>query len=409
MKKKLTAMALAGALLLALPGCAGGAATLSGKAPVLPRSGDWNVAADQTFAASLDDFSARSSDVVLQGKENLCYSPVSLYYALALAGTGAAGETQKEIYTVLGAEDTQALSENLETLYRALYEDEKHCRVHLANSVWMQDGTAFLEAFLNNASENFYAESYTVDFAAPDAGDAIGKWISKNTKGLLKPEVQTSPQTLMMLLNTVYFKANWVDEFSKRNTQQQEFYLADGSAVSCDFMHQSRSGETIAVEGYTMASLPLEKGWQFFAVLPDEGVTIDGLLQTHGIADLLDPEKEKNRMVDWGIPKFKAKSELDLMPVLRSMGIEQAFSDTRADFSNLCDSPVFISAVNQGTSFAIDEEGVEAAAYTKIEGCGSAAPPDETIDMTLKRPFLYGVRDADGTILFLGRCDHPTL
>ena len=146
------------------------------------------------------------------------------------------------------------------------------------DTAWMQDDIVFSEPFMDNAAKNFYAESYTVDFADPNVGKVVKEWIRKQAKGLLAPEVQTNPETLAILLNTVYFKANWVDKFVKSKAKNGEFHLSDGNTVSCDFMHQS----------------------------------------------------------------------------------------------------------------------------------GSAAPSDETIDMTLDRPFLYGVRDDDGTILFLGRCDDPS-
>lgn len=413
MKRRILPWLLAGNLMLTLPGCGAGDAVLAGKSPVMPESASSAVEADERLTAVLAEFSAESGEALLLGQENLCYAPVSLYYALALAGTGAAGETQQEIYALLGCSDAETLSDDLETLYRALYRDEKHCKVYLANSVWMREGVAFYEGYTDNAAKRFYAECYTMNFDAPKAGRTISDWVSDKTKGLLKPEVTLKPETIAVLLNAVYFKANWIDEFQKKYTEQAAFTRADGSDVLCDFMQDGRSGRAVAAEGYCLAAIPFDGGFEMFFLLPDEGESIDGLVMSRDLAELLDESAAEYRMVEWRVPKFTVQSQLDLVPVLRKLGVEQAFSDTAADFSAMCDvqqlgGPAYIGAVEQGVSFSIDEEGAEAAAYTEIAvGAGSPAPPEETIVMDLNRPFLYGVRDDQGTILFLGRCDDP--
>lgn len=417
MKRKLTAILLSAAFLLSLCACTAGAATATraGEKVKLPAEGDYMVEVDAAFEKTLLDFSAKSGEAVLLGEADTCYSPVSLYYALSLAGTGAAGDTQREIYALLGAADTETLSANMETLYRALYENDKHCKMYLANSLWMREGVTFCDSFTENAAKNFYAESYTMDFDAKGAGKTISNWVSEQTKGLLKPEVELTPQTIAVLLNTVYFKANWVDEFKSKNTRADTFTKADGSTLSCDFMHASRSGNAVAAEGYSKAGLSMENGWQMFFILPDEGETVDGLLEYFGLDTLLDDGAAEYREIEWSVPKFTAESRLDLAPALKSLGVEKAFSDREADFSAMCDvaqlpgGVAYISDVIQGTKLTMDEEGVEAAAYTEIDmNCGSAAPPDETIVMDLDRPFLYGVQDRSGIVLFLGRCDDPS-
>ena len=130
------------------------------------------------------------------------------------------GNARRKFMPFLGCSDTETLSDDLETLYRALYRDEKHCKVYLANSVWMREGVAFYESYTDNAAKRFYAECYTMDFDAPKAGRTISDWVSDKTKGLLKPEVTLKPETIAVLLNAVYFKANWIDEFQKKYTEQ---------------------------------------------------------------------------------------------------------------------------------------------------------------------------------------------
>ena len=398
-----------------LPGCAVSAAPeLAGPEPEPPAAEYWDAAVEPAALKALTDFTGRTGEQVLRAGENVCYSPVSLYYALSMAASGAGGETQEELLDALGGADAETLPGWMRALYGALYRDEKHCKLTLDNSLWMQEGVAFRDSFTESAAENYYAASYTLDLSAPGAGETIGGWVSEKTHGLLRPSFQLAPDTVLVLLNTVYFKANWADEFSKSATASGEFAAA-GGAVTCDFMHTATQGDAVAVEGYTMASLPFEGSVEMFFLLPDEGETIESLLEERGLASLLNESEAQYRRIEWSVPKFSVRGEMDLGPMLQELGVTDAFDPARADFSPMCDTTtvpggsVWISEVKQGTAFSIDEEGAEAAAYTEIAAAGSAAPPDETIAMTLDRPFLYGLRDQQtGAVLFLGRMDDPT-
>ena len=98
--------------------------------------------------------------------------------------------------------------------------------------------------------------------------------------------------------------------------------------------------------------------------------------------------------------------------MLQTLGVTDAFDPGLADFSQAFDAetPAYISAVRQGTSFTVNEAGVEAAAFTEVAMNESAAmPPEETLQMQLDRPFLYGVRSSSGTLLFIGVCADPAV
>jgi serpin B len=56
----------------------------------------------------------------------------------------------------------------------------------------------------------------------------------------------------------------------------------------------------------------------------------------------------------------------------------------------------------------MDENGVEAAAYTVLGMIGSAAPPAKEIQMNLNRPFLFTITSQEGAVLFMGVCGNPT-
>ena len=96
---------------------------------------------DQSFVDSLAAFAYRSTASVLgdgadDAKANRMYSPLSLYYALALANEGAAGQTRDEIASVLGAPSTVDVPQQCGNLFRVLTTDP-FSTVDLANSIWM--------------------------------------------------------------------------------------------------------------------------------------------------------------------------------------------------------------------------------------------------------------------------------
>ena len=161
---RFAALTLAAVLAVALPGCSAGAATLAGPAVGTPARAEPETRISVQFVQSLRDFTAQTGAEALAQGENVCYSPVSLYIALALAGIGAAGETQEEMYRLLGAKDSQTLAADVQLLQRTLHQEDKRCSVYLANSLWMREGVDFYDSFTQRAAEQFYAECYTLDF-----------------------------------------------------------------------------------------------------------------------------------------------------------------------------------------------------------------------------------------------------
>ena len=109
--------------------------------------------------------------------------------------------------------------------------------------------------------------------------------------------------------------------------------------------------------------------------------------------------------VVWKIPKFSYGSSTKMEDMLKELGMQAAFEEN-ADFSGISDSrPIWLSSVSQEAHIGIDENGVEAAAYTELSWAG-AALPTERADMILDRPFLYVIKNR-GMVIFVGICENP--
>ena len=165
--------------------------------------------------------------------------------------------------------------------------------------------------------------------------------------------------------------------------------------------HNFRRGK-----GFTSSILSLKNGSMEF-ILPDEGVDVRELVKSPEILrEVLEgTEGEGVGEVIWKIPKFSYGSSMDLAEALEQSGIRKAFGRD-ADFSGISDDqPLTISRASQDVHISIDENGVEAAAFTEIAYAGAAMPQGRA-DMILDRPFLYAIR-SQGQLLFVGICKNP--
>ena len=206
---------------------------------------------------------------------------------------------------------------------------------------------------------------------------------------------------LLRLYNTIYYKSSWHDAFESSRTREDVFTSANGAKQKTEFMHRTENGSFRKGDGYTAAPRSLNDGRMVF-VLPDEGVTPESLLQRQGFLTELTGDYNAAELV-WSVPKFDVKSSTGLNEALRSLGVTDAFDGTKADFTPLTDNGAVVDSVMQAARVKIDEDGVEAAAYTEIVANDSAMmeiPP--TVEMELDRPFLFAIFDYNNVPLFVG-------
>jgi serpin B len=330
--------------------------------------------------------------------------------ALSIAAIGSSNTTQDEIFSVLGTsgKGIDYLSDQNSKLFRLLYLDNEIGKLKIANSIWLQKNLSFKKSFLDSAVNNFYASLFNVDFSDKNTSKLMSNWVSENTNGTLSPKIDIDKQQIVSILNTIYYKDQWIDRFDKDKTKPDTFYLSDGSKVQCDFMNDTYSSHGfIKGNGFTASSLDLKNDGSMILVLPDKGVSVDSLISTpEKVASLFQNENTIFGKVIFQVPKFSFGNSMELKDVLEGMGIKSAFR-SNADFSGITDGTAFISNVKQQTHIAINEDGVEAAAFTQINCCGSALPKNEVAEMILNRPFIFALKSND-RLLFMGVVNNPT-
>jgi len=378
----------------------------------------------ETFKESYNAFAIQTTSALFKDRsENSIYSPLGLYYALAFASQGAEGTTREEMLALLGYKDGNALAEDCKAAFEALYHvpNEKNSKkgewgeyapesrytLQIANSLWAEKGMDLKEDFLKRAAEYYYADVFQANLSSEEAKNAQAEWVKERTNGLIVPSAPAS-DTVLSLKNTIYFYDEWMDRFSVEKTAEDIFTCADGKEVTCDFMNRTMSSHGFRKgENYTTSTLSLKNGSMEF-YLPDEGVDVHELLKSPEVLQEVMEGEEGSMMgeVVWKVPKFSYGSGMGLIDMLKNLGMQEAFLEGEADFTNISDmKPLFISNVSQNAHIGIDENGVEAAAYTEISWAGAALPKGRA-DMILDRPFLYVIRNR-GQVIFVGICENP--
>ncbi len=371
-------------------------------------------------AYSMSAFSYRLASQVLSGtQESVCVSPLTLYEGLSVLASGSQGATQEQLLSLLGQSDLDALKDQTQRLYEVNQLDYDPDFLQFSNSLWLDEKensdsqTGFHQDWVLGAAMDYYCDVYAADFTAPDTSRALAAWISKNTGGLLDQQLDSlslPSETVMAVASTVWYRSQWVDNFSEDLTAPDTFTTAAGDIVTCDFMHQTQtSGQVVETDTYTKSYLQLTSSGSVYFVLPKEGVDIDTLLTEENLWTIFEDGNYIDADVIWSVPKFTTDSALELGDTLKALGITDAFDASAADFSAIADTPLYLSQVTQGTHISLTENGVEAASYNLGAMEAGAAEPEEhpEVEMNLNRPFLYLVTATDGSPLFMGVVRNP--
>ena len=364
------------------------------------------------------DFANLLSASILSGSKNQNLSPISVYLALAMVAEGANGDTQAELLKLLGCKDLKELNGVCGGMLETLSIDAERSTLDIHNSLWMAETiggqpVAFRPEYLNTLAETYRSEANVVEFGTQSAAKQIADWINEHTRGKInvKPDaLNFDPSTLAVLINTIYLKDGWAETFDPQSTAPDTFHGYDGD-ITADFMRRFDKNASVRFgDGWMAYRVWLNRVGYVTFVLPDEGVTLDKLLGTPDAIDkLLHQGYDVKYDVSLRIPKFRFQDKMELTAVLSALGLNLSFSPN-ADFSGMSDTPCCIDSVIQESYIGVDENGVEAAAYTMVQMRTTAFLPQELekLDFHLTRPFFYAIESFDGQVLFIGTVTNPS-
>ena len=318
--------------------------------------------------------------------KNLIISPLSAYQVLSLTSNGAKGKTLQEMLLALSSSSLNELNEVNIAILNAAKELNS---LEIANAVM----TSFIPE--EKFSEIAYKYESTIE-ALKDV-DQVNYWCKVKTHEKIKKILDSiEPNTMMILLNAVYFKGTWTKKFDPNYTQQSNFYNfgEEKNAVSIDMMFIKEKFNYYEDELSQVIEIPFAKDEiSALVFLPREENNIN-----YFIADI-DEKKMKeyfNRMipstVELSLPKFELEFSTELNNVLQKLGMKEAFNPAKADLTGMRkEGNIYISKVIQKSYLKIDETGAEAAAVTAVV-IKTRSIGEKNKRMVVNRPFLLVIK-----------------
>lgn len=392
--------------------CAGNTSIKQEKAEIIERKNIELDATQQRITTASNDFGLTFfRELAAADAGSIFVSPLSLSLALSMTANGAVGQTQQEMLTTLGFGDfTPAqLNEYYNKLIDGLMKVDPSTKLAIANALWLKNSFNVRKQFVQTLSENYKAQVEALDFGLKSTVDRINGWCSDNTNGKIDKIIENiDPGAVAFIMNALYFKGIWVNEFDKANTHPHQFTTATGNHQTVDMMHGEFKVGYAEDKLFQIVELPYGNGaFSMVIMLPQQGVATekatsalsadnwDGWMQSIG-----------QRKVDLQIPRFSLKYSRQLNDILSACGMPTPFT-AKADFSGISTSePLKISYVKQDSFIEVNETGSEAAAVTVVTVETASISPDQTVRVTVDRPFILVIREFNtGAILFMGRID----
>lgn len=358
----------------------------------------------------LEYYTNLSGQILVNGDENTVLSPLNTYIAFAMLAETTEGDSRQQILDMLGAKDIESLRKNIKQIWESNYINTPVMQSLLANSLWLDDSYKFNEKTLKLLADNYYASSFRGTPGNEAFNKALQKWADDNTGNLLTEytkDLKTNVDTVMAIMSTIYYKANWVDKFSNLATAPETFHGVKGD-TTVEMMHNSIMTRYAETDKFIATYIDVINNGQMFFYLPKEGVSVNELASDPDVLALAqnmdDSRWNRYVQVNMSIPKFKVSAQTDLIPVLQSLGVTDVFDYTVADFSPVTvgENELCLSSAEHAALVEIDEEGVTGAAYTALMMTEGAMLSNNTLDFVLDEPFMFAVTGADGSILFDG-------
>ena len=341
-----------------------------------------------------------------QPNENVFVSPLSVSFSLGMAMNGADGTTFDQMRHTLGfgAAELQDINDGYKGLLALEGGLDPSTTFQIANSVWYRQSFTFNQSFIDQVRDVFEAEIRGSPFTDATITE-VNNWVSAATNGKIPTILQEiRDEDVMFLINAIYFKGSWREQFDKSKTRTQAFRGKAGEQLVPTMVRDDGVGKIryASTAQATIGELTYGNGAFVMTILmPNESTGIDALiagLDTTAWSALIGQMNE----TDFGVqlPKFQLEYERQLKEDLIALGMEVPFSDQLADFSRMTPNQVFISFVKHKTFVDVNEEGTEAAAVTNTGVGATSLPPCLCVD----RPFVFAIRERfSGTILFMGK------
>ncbi|KAK3516977.1 hypothetical protein QTP70_029127 [Hemibagrus guttatus] len=360
------------------------------------------------FALALYEKLSNKADA--KGK-NIFFSPLSISMALSMLTLGAKGETHSQIINTLGYSSLteEQVNKAYEHLLHMLDHSQEAMLLEIGGGLAVREGFKPLDKFLKDLQHFYQAEAFTVDFSKSDvAVQEINKFIAKKTKDTITDMVKSlDTDTIMVLINYIYFRGKWQKPFLEWATHKSDFYVDENTTVTVDMMILRVEKFNVHItKSFSIFQLHYIGSASMLIVLPAKGKMeeVEKQMNSFQIRSWLD--KGQQWSVEVFMPKFSISASASLGDILKEMGVVDAFSD-KANFSGMSeDTELKVSNVLHKAVLNVDERGTEAAGTTTLDIIDKSMP----LIINVNRPFLVYIWEKSlKSLLFMGKIVNPTL
>ncbi|VDM21855.1 unnamed protein product [Wuchereria bancrofti] len=249
----------------------------------------------------------------------------------------------------------------------------------------------------------------------------IERKTNKKIKDLIK-EDSINKDTNILLMNAIYFKATWKNQFMKAVTKEREFHISEKEkkpiahtlnkymciSSALRFIQIPMMTNSIKAPYYEdnlvqVIKLPYtHTKIEMVFILPKARFGLSNVLAKLTGEDLFKYINDTKRSsVTVIIPKFQVEEKLDLKDALQKIGITDIFS-AASNFRELVNTtvPVSVGKIMHAGFIEIDEKGTESTAVTVVDLINRSASQHRFV---ADHPFLFAIVNNLETVLFIGQ------
>ncbi|MDL1381406.1 serpin family protein, partial [Yersinia pestis] len=336
----------------------------------------------------------------------------------AFLALGARNTTLTEILQGLKFNLTEMteveIHQGFQHLLHTLSRPSDQLQLSVGNAMFVNDNLELLTKFTNDAQGLYEAQSFITNFQNPEAAEKhINDYVKEKTQGKIVDLMKgLNAQTMMVLVNYIFFKAKWMTPFDPDDTFESRFYLSRRKWTKVPMMSaEDRKMPYFRDEelSCTVVELKYTGNASALFVLPDSG-------KMEEVEAMLLPETLKkwrdslqSRWIDeLYLPKFHISSDFSLESILPHLGIREVFS-RQADLSGVTGHRnLVVSKVVHKALLNVAEVGTEAAAATGMKMVLTSAKLGPKTIVNFNRAFLMVIIHEDNNaILFLSKVANP--
>merc|ERR1712110_1180811 len=341
---------------------------------------------------------------------NFVLSPHSIHSVFSQLLQGSGGQTKAELENLLGVTASDSLVEQ----YRILGQGLSGEGFKQANLLAVADNFKPKREYRTSLNSGFQSDIREFDFGSNSLGSVqeINRYVEDVTNQKIKDLLandDVDSLTRMVLINAVYFKANWQFAFNAEETFESSFNSPEGS-ISTQYMSREADVRMLVDQERQLQVLELpyeDPNRSMLIVLPNAGTSTHNLVERLDGLDLASIRTNgKLAMTSIFIPKFKLKFKTYLKQQMEQLGVSDLFART-ADLSGISNEALSASEAVHQAFIEVNEEGTEAAAATAAV-VGLRTAQQRKREFFADRPFLFVVYDfAHGVTLFAGKVVNP--